>query len=295
MTTRSLGNGLQGQALRAESAGGVGAYVQAPPLAEAMAEGKLEVLDALKSLVLAHEVVFLRQQPLSAPELAQLAGHFGPPMQHGAYPRVPGAEAVQILESTPQTPSKIEVWHSDMTFSATPPAYTILHGQIIPTGRGDTLWASATAAWDGLPATTRTRLAGCHAVHDFRHGFRESLAEPGGEARLKPVLDANPPVRHPVMRIHPETGRKALYVNPLFTTHIEGMDAAESQETLARLHEHLTRPEFVARLAWAPETLVIWDNRSTQHKPVPDYYAEHRKLHRVTVQDTQLLVGTRAP
>jgi taurine dioxygenase len=122
------------------------------------------------------------------------------------------------------------------------------------------------------------------AVHDFRHGFQESLAEPGGRERLASAIDANPPVAHPLIRTHPETGRRAIYVNPLFTTRIEGLSSHESGAILDFLYRHVVSPEFTVRLAWAPGTIAIWDNRSTQHKPVNDFLPQHRMLHRITIE-----------
>ena len=262
------------------AAGALGAYVSGASLKEALDDSAL--FDGLRGLLLEHGVLFLRDQPLAPEQLQAVASRFGPLFDHPAYPAAPGADHVHVLESTAQAPSKIEVWHSDMTFSATPPAFTFLHGQVIPEYGGDTLWASATAAYEALSKPLKAMLDGLTAVHDFRHGFRESLAEPGGEERLAAAVAANPPVRHPVVRTHPETGRRAIYVNPLFTVRIEGLAPLESRRILSLLHEQLTTAEFTVRLAWTPNTLVIWDNRSTQHKPVNDYFPQHRKLHRVT-------------
>ena len=158
-----------------------------------------------------------------------------------------------------------------------------MHGQIIPEYGGDTLWASAVAAYDALSKPMQGLLDGLQAVHDFRHGFRESLAEPGGEERLAGAVAANPPVSHPLIRTHPESGVRAIYVNPLFTTHIEGLTASESRDILSFLYRHTVTPEFTVRLSWEPHTAVIWDNRSVQHKPVNDFFPQHRKLHRVTI------------
>ena len=264
-----------------KAAAAIGAYVSGLPLKACVDDEGL--CGQLRELLLEHEVLFLRDQPLSAAQFQALARRFGTALHHPAYPVAPGAEDVHVLESTPQAPSKIEKWHSDMTFSATPPSFTMLHGQIIPEYGGDTLWASATAAYEALSAPFKTLLDGLRAEHDFRHGFRESLAEPGGAERLAPAIAANPPVRHPVIRTHPETGRKALYVNPLFTARILEMSAAESRQVLAFLFEHLATDEFRVRLNWAPLTFAMWDNRSALHRPINDYFPQHRKHHRVTL------------
>jgi taurine dioxygenase len=140
-----------------------------------------------------------------------------------------------------------------------------------------------TAAYKGLSAPMQDFLQGLTAVHDFAHGFKESLAEPGGRERLAGAVAANPPVRHPVIRTHPETGRKVIFVNSLFTTHIEGLARAESDALLQFLFRHVTTPEFTCRFQWRPHSIAIWDNRSTQHKPINDYFPAHRKLLRITI------------
>ena len=170
-----------------------------------------------------------------------------------------------------------------MTFRQHPPMGTVLRSVIVPPKGGDTLWASMTAAYNGLSAPMQDFLQGLTAVHDFAHGFRESLAEPGGRERLADAVAANPPVRHPVIRTHPETGRKVIFVNSLFTTHIEGLKAAESDALLQFLFRHVTTPEYTCRFQWRPHSIAIWDNRSTQHKPINDYFPAHRKHLRITI------------
>ncbi len=266
------------------AAGALGAYVHAIDLRQVQADAALQ--RAIREALVTHEVLFFRDQSLSPMEFAEFARSFGPVQSHSAYGTAPGVPEVQILESTPEAPSKIEVWHSDMTFSATPPTFTFLHAQTIPQVGGDTLWASATAAWDALSAPMQTLLRPLQAVHDFRFGFQESLAEPGGAERLADMLANNPPVQHPVVRTHPETQRQALYVNALFTRAIEGISGLESNALLKFLFEHIVSPEFTVRLTWEPGTLAVWDNRSTQHKPVNDYFPAARKLHRVTSEGT---------
>jgi len=264
-----------------KAAGSLGAFVEGVSLAEA---GRSEQLFAeVRAALLEHQVLFLRDQQMTPLEYQRFAQRFGKVEPHPAYNVVPDAPDVQILESTPEHPSKIEVWHTDMTFRPEPPSITLLHGQVIPPFGGDTLWASTTTAYDALSEPVRKLIDGLYAVHDFRHGFQESLAEPGGAERLAPAIAANPPVRHPVVRTHPETGRRGIYVNRLFTTHIEGLGRGESAAILEMLYRHVVQDEFTVRLSWQPQTVAIWDNRSTQHKPVNDFLSMHRKMHRVTI------------
>jgi taurine dioxygenase len=265
-------------------AGAIGAELQAINLADGI-DGELAA--TLRSLLNEHEVLFLRDQAISAADQKALAEVFGPLQTHPAYGTVEGFPEVMILESTRENPSKIEVWHSDMTFRQHPPSVTVLRGITIPEVGGDTLFASMTAAYEGLSSGMQGYLEGLTAVHDFSHGFRESLAEPGGRERLADAVAANPPVRHPVVQTHPETGKKVLFVNALFTTHIEGLPPLESAEVLQFLWRHASLPEFTCRFSWAPDSLVLWDNRSTQHKPVNDFFPATRRLHRVVSEGDQ--------
>jgi len=240
-----------------------------------------ETAGALRDLLNQHEVLFFRDQPVEAARQRDLASIFGPLQTHPAYGTIDGFPEVMILESTAENPSKIEVWHSDMTFRQHPPSVTVLRGVVIPEVGGDTLFASMAAAYEGLSAGMKRYLEGLVAVHDFAHGFKESLAEPGGRERLDDALKKNPPVRHPVIQTHPETGKRVLFVNALFTTQIEGIPPLESAEVLAFLYQHAVLPEFTCRFPWQKDSVVLWDNRSTQHKPVNDFLPASRRLHRV--------------
>ena len=264
-----------------KASGALGGFVHGASL-EDVASSDV-VYKRVRALLVDHEVLFFRDQPQDPQVFAAFAKSFGDVLGHPAYTTVDEAPDVQILESTAANPSKIEVWHSDMTFMQTPPSFTLLQGQIIPAFGGDTLWASATAAYDALSPQMQAFLQPLKAVNDFRHGFRESLAEPGVAERLAPAIAEHPPVEHPLIRTHPESGRKAIYVNALFTTHIASLPANESEALLAFLYLHVVTEEHTVRLSLQPGTLAIWDNRSTQHKPVNDFLPQHRLMHRVTL------------
>ena len=265
-------------------AGALGAEVTDFDVSAALAKGEGQ---CIRDLLNEHEVLFFRSQQLKPSEQRDVAALFGPLQTHPAYGTVDNIPEVMLLESTPENPSKIEVWHSDMTFMQRPPSFTLLQGQIIPPFGGDTLWASATAAFDTLSPQMQAFLLPLQAVNDFRQGFRESLAEPGGAERLAPAIAENPPVAHPLIRTHPESGRKAIYANALFTSHIVGLPSAESDALLGFLYRHVVAEEHTVRLSWQQGTVAIWDNRSTQHKPVNDFFPQHRLMHRVTLTGDQ--------
>lgn len=283
MEARLIASIDQIQAHRA--AGALGGFVSGVSLADVASS------DAhyrrVRDLLVQHEVLFFRDQEKTPAVFAAFAKAFGDVLGHPAYATVNEAPDVQILESTAENPSKIEVWHSDMTFMQCPPSFTLLQGQIIPEVGGDTLWASATTAYEALSPEMRTFLTPLKAVNDFRQGFRESLAESGGAERLAPAIAENPPVEHPLVRTHPESGRKAIYANELFTTKIVGLPSKESDALLAFLYQHVVAVEHTVRLSWEPGTVAIWDNRSTQHKPINDFLPRHRLMHRVTLTGDQ--------
>ena len=237
----------------------------------------------IRRLLVEHEVIFFRDQDISPSQHKALAESFGPLQTHPAYGTIEGFPEITILESTPEKPTMIEAWHSDMTFRKHPPMGTVLSSRIIPQKGGDTLWSSMTAAYDGLSRPMQEFLSTLTAVHDFAFGFKESLAEPGGRERLSQALADNPPVEHPVICTHPESGKKVIFVNELFTTHIVGMTTKESRALLSFLFDHVMTPEFTCRFKWQPNSIAIWDNRSTQHKPVNDYFPAHRRLERTTI------------
>ena len=242
-----------------------------------------DVYAEIRRLLIEHQVIFFRDQDISSAQHKALAESFGPVQTHPAYETVDGFPEITILESTADKPSKIEVWHSDMTFRKHPPLGSVLRSKICPPKGGDTMWASMTAAYDALSPGMQNFLSELSAEHDFSYGFKESLAEPGGRERLAQAVADNPPVIHPVIRTHPETGKKVIFVNSLFTTRILELSREESQTVLNFLYDHITTPEFSCRFNWKPNSIAIWDNRSTQHKPVNDYFPAHRMLHRVVI------------
>jgi taurine dioxygenase len=261
-------------------AGALGAEVAGLDLRQPIDEASYA---AIRSALNEHQVLFFRDQPIEPAHQKALADLFGPLQTHPAYETVPGFPEIGILESTAEKPTRIEAWHTDMTFRPHPPLATMLLSRVIPERGGDTLFASMTAAFDALSPAMQDFLMPLSAVHDFVHGFKESLAEPGGRERLAGAIADNPPVEHPVVRTHPETGRRLLFVNELFTTHIVGLSKAESEAMLQFLYQHIRTPEFGCRFRWSESAIALWDNRAVQHKPVNDYFPAHRRMERITI------------
>jgi len=240
--------------------------------------------DALERGLLLHQVLFFRDQAIGPEHHRALARRFGEPVAHPAYPHVDGFDEINVLESTEENPTKIDTWHTDMTFLAEPPLGSILRGRVIPAHGGDTMFASLIAAYESLSERMQRYLDGLTALHSFAHGFRHSLAEPGGWERLGEAVRANPPVSHPVVRTHPRSGRRALFVNRLFTTHIEGLREAESEAVLRFLFDHLELPEHSCRFRWQADSIAFWDNRATLHRPINDYLPAPRRMERITIR-----------
>ena len=243
-----------------------------------------EVLQAVDQALLKHQVLFFRNQNISHQNHLDFARHWGDVQTHPAYPTVAGFPEITVLENDPDNEPKIEQWHTDITFRPEPPLGSILRAVVVPPTGGNTEFLSMIAAYEALPAGLQQELAGLEAEHSFEFGFKESLAEPGGRERLAQAVIDNPPVRHPMVRTHPVSGRQSLFVNSLFTTHIVGMAAEESRQLLDELFNHMEKPEFRVSFQWQPNSIAFWDNRCTQHRPINDYWPAHRRMERITIK-----------
>ncbi|HXY92891.1 MAG TPA: TauD/TfdA family dioxygenase, partial [Acidimicrobiia bacterium] len=178
-------------------------------------------------------------------------------------------------------------WHTDVTFVRRPPVGSILRAVVVPVAGGDTLFSNQQAAFEGLSASLQDYLSSLTAVHDGRHQFSK-LLELVGEGRWEGERYASlEPVEHPVVITHPETGKRVLFVNRGFTSHIKGLSRSESDALLGFLYAHSVRDEYVVRYHWRAGTLGFWDNRATQHAVVGDYGDQHRVIQRVTLRGTE--------
>lgn len=239
----------------------------------------------LSEALVEHQVLFLRNQEIQPIQQRDLALNFGDLHIHPIYPKTPQAPEVLILDNHVTDVTDNAIWHTDVTFIPTPPAVCILSSKIIPEVGGDTLWSSGFAAWEALSPRLKTLLEGLTATHDFVHSFPQDRYGNTPETLEHWLIarDKNPPVTHPVVRVHPINGKKALFVNENFTTKINELPRLESQALLRFLFEHIGRPEFTVRWSWQVNDLVIWDNRSTQHYATNDYGKAHRVMQRATV------------
>ncbi len=262
------------------------------------------VFAAIRRALLDRLVIVFRGQHLSPEDHLAFARRFGelePP--HPVFAHLPAHPQVSILENRADQGVYNDEWHTDVTFRECPALGSILYARVIPESGGDTLWANMQAAYDALAAPVKDMIEGLTAVHDICGGgpygrvpnYREILlAQPDGLQRLNRIERDFPPVSHPVVRTHPETGRKALFVNRSFTTRINGVSKLESAWLLGLLLEHAEQVAFQMRHRWQADDLVMWDNRCTQHLAVADYAPAHRVMHRVTVQGDRPALRTAA-
>lgn len=237
-----------------------------------------------------HRLLVLRDQHLTHAQQVQLARELGEPTP--AHPVVPGhPDHPEILVLDGAQGGRNARWHTDVTFMPAPPAASVLVGDVMPAFGGDTMWADTRTAYDRLSPAVQAAIDTLEAVHRISplaywgEPFDTALGRDDAQ-RLFDDAAKVPPVIHPVVRVHPVTGRKNLFVNPGFTTHIVGMSRIESDGLLRLLYEHATQPELVLRHRWRAGDVVIWDNRATMHYAVDDYGAAQRCMRRVTIRGT---------
>ena len=263
-------------------AGALGAEISGVDLARGLSEA---LAAELRQVFLEHQVIFLRGQDLSPQQFMAFATAMGRPVE---YPFVKGIDGFpQIIEVKKLEHEKSNfggIWHSDTTYLEQPPMGSMLLSREVPPYGGDTLFASQYAAYEALSVTMKGLLANLVGISssakaDVSKTREDRIKEGGKQEAPKQYL-----AEHPMVRTHPETGRKALYVNVAHTAGIKGMTDAESAPLLHFLFEHQVKPEFTCRFAWEPNAIAFWDNRCVQHNPVNDYHGFRRMMHRITLQ-----------
>ncbi len=272
--------------------GALGAEIAGVDLTQALDDGPPgeTALAGIRRALDRHLVVAFRGQDLSPGQQIALTRRLGPLLRVPFIePLAEHPEIVAVLKEAEERAISTfgGVWHSDFSFLAAPPSYTLLYALEVPPSGGDTIWANMALAHATLSAGMKGLLRGLRAIHSGlpygTHGPPPDLRVSTSieMARGDPAADAE--VAHPVVRRHPETGADALFVNPTYTSRFEDMTAAESRPLLDTLQRQATRAELTCRLRWAAGTLAIWDNRATQHLAVNDYDGQRRLLHRTTV------------
>jgi taurine dioxygenase len=262
-------------------AGALGAELRGVDLATGLTE---TVATQIRAAFLQHQVLFFRDQRLDAAQFLRFAQAMGEPVE---YPFVKGLDGYPVIIEV----KKLEhertnfggIWHSDTTYLEQPPKGSMLLAREVPPFGGDTLFASQYAAYEALSEGLRKLLEPLRAISSSAKAdvskTREDRIASDGRADARKDYVAT----HPVVRTHPETGRKALFVNMAHTLRFEGMTEEESAPLLQFLHQHQVKPEFTCRFSWQPGSLAFWDNRCVQHNPVNDYHGYRRLMHRITL------------
>jgi taurine dioxygenase len=247
-----------------------------------------EVVAAIRSALLRHKVVFFRDQDISHEDHVRLGRYFGDLEGHPVTSHVPGFPEILHIEAADGMKLREEIvplvrvankWHTDVTFRAAPSMGGVLRMRDMPPLGGDTVFADTAAIYRDLPQALKDKLATLTAEHDIlqSYGYRVD------EAKRQELRAAYPPMIHPVIRTHPETGDKHLFVNKVFTTKILGLPEDEAKTLLADLLDRVKTPEYQVRFRWTPNAIVFWDNRATQHYAILDYWPQERIVERVTI------------
>lgn len=238
---------------------------------------------AFEAALVEHKVLYVRGADLTTKEHVDLSRLFGDLEVHPFRPEGEFPE-IMVLDNHKDAPVlSTDVWHSDTTFRLRPTKYTILRSQIMPKTGGDTLWCDMEAVYNSLSPRFREMIDGLHAIHDFQNFRKLFKKTPEDQERLRRMEELYPNPTHPVVRTHPVSGRKCLYVNPQFTIRIVELEEDESRAMLDFLFSQVHVPEFQFRFRWGVGDLIFWDNSSTQHYAANDYYPNRRRMERTAV------------
>jgi taurine dioxygenase len=244
-----------------------------------LGDGSDELFAEIHRAWLEYKVVFFRDQSITAEQQIAFGRRFGKLEEHPFLVANEGHEEVVRFEKGVDLSGYENLWHSDVSWREVPALGSVLRAIEVPDIGGDTLFADMTAAYDGLPDEVKEQIGSLVAVHDFTHSFGKTMDAKELAAKQREF----PAVRHPVVRTHPETGRKILYVNAIFTSHIEGLEPQQSTHLLDLLYRQATVPEYQCRFHWRAGSVALWDNRAVQHYAASDYWPKRRVMERVAM------------
>jgi taurine dioxygenase len=269
------------------TSGALGAVISGLDLADGLDDA---AVDTIRSALAQHGVVFFRDQKLSPEQHIAFAERFGPININRFFKSAPGYPAIAEVRKEPdQTRNIGGGWHTDHSYDQIPPLGSVLLAREVPSRGGDTLFACMAKAYDGLSPGLKRTLEALRAVHSSRHIFGAGGRTADLKGRIGNADAAQQDALHPVVVTHPESGKKVLYVNSAFTTHIEGWTTEESKPFLDMLYAHARRPEYQTRWQWHEGSIAFWDNRSTWHYAANDYHGERRLMHRITIEGVPLV------
>lgn len=267
--------------------GGVGVEVHNVDIKSGIDAG---TFDELRAAFVENGLIFLRDQDITPDEHIAFAERWGEININRFFPRLDGYDQIATVTKEPDQTTNIGGgWHTDHSYDHVPAMGSILIARETPPAGGDTLFACMYTAYDTLSEGLKQTLGDMKAVHSSRHVF-------GGQSSYRDTMkdrfsnpeDATQDAVHPVVITHPESGRKALYVNPGFTLHFDGWTAAESKPLLDYLYAHAVQLEHTTRFQWAPGSIAFWDNRCTWHYALNDYHGARREMHRITIEGSPI-------
>ncbi|MEK8126742.1 TauD/TfdA family dioxygenase [Paenibacillus filicis] len=253
----------------------IGAEIEGVDLSQPLST---ELKEELHRALLAYKVIFFRNQEITSQQQKAFASNWGELETHPFAMRGDIAEVVRLAKDD-KVAGRENVWHTDVSWRLEPSLGAVLRLTEVPGLGGDTSWVDMEAAYTNLPDEVKNQIDGLSAIHDFTPSFGRAL-DP--ETLAQRQLDF-PAAEHPIVRTHPETGRKALFVNPVFTTRVVGLDPDEGEQLLQHLFRQAEVPEYQVRFRWEPNTIAFWDNRNTQHYAVSDYFPDRRVAERISI------------
>ncbi len=263
--------------------GALGAEILGLNLAEPMDDATFE---EFRQAWLENLVLFFRDQDLTPEQHLAFGKRFGEIDPSAYIPTLEGFEDIRVQDMADATQIGNDInWHCDNSFREYPQKCSALYAIRVPSGAGDTTWANMYLAYELLSPTMRNFVDGLTAIHDLVETMGPGILKQYGPERWQSFRDRTPPVEHPVVRTHPETGRKSLFVNRLMTSSIKDMRPAESAALLEFLFRHCDQEELKCRFHWENHSLAFWDNRCTIHRGIADFYKERRIMHRVAITD----------
>ena len=261
--------------------GAIGAEIHGVDLAREIAD---ETVAAVRRAWLDHAVIFFRDQHLSPAQFMAFAQRFGQPVEYPFIKGLPGfPEITPVVKLEHETVNFGGVWHSDTTYLERPPMGTMLIAREVPPAGGDTLFANQYLAYESLSPRMREVLDRLTAINSSAKADVTKSREDRMKTDARENARKEYTAEHPVVRTHPETGRKALYVNAGHTVRFRNMTESESAPLLQFLHAHQIKPEFTCRFTWGAGSIAFWDNRAAQHYPINDYHGHRRVMHRITL------------
>ena len=258
----------------------IGAEISGLDLCQPLDQDEIEAVEALLD---EYQLLVFRDMDLEPEALLAFARAFGSVSLPPVAPAHPDHPDLMVIESSTPKGRGADIWHTDAPWMSNPPMGAVLKAEILPEVGGDTCFANMIDAYEALSPAFRSLIDGLEAVHDITAPLRKAIDNGISQDELEAMQRRFPPVAHPIVRTHPRTGKRALFVTPNSVTHIEGIPARESDLILRLLFEHVRSPDFQCRLHWEEHSVAFWDQRCVQHYGVPDY-RERRVMLRATIE-----------